>query len=54
MGRLAVLKLGAPASRVTMVDAGHLLEIYRYANRDASFGVVRLNDGVVSSVEVRP
>jgi len=30
MGRLAVLKLGPPASRVTMVDAGHFLEIYRY------------------------
>jgi hypothetical protein len=54
MGRLEVLKLGPPASRVTMVETGHLLEIYRYANRDKSLGVVRLNDGVVSSIEVRP
>jgi hypothetical protein len=54
MGRLEVLKLGPPASRVTMVDTGHLLEIYRYANRDKSLGVVRLSDGVVSSIEVRP
>jgi len=54
MGRLAVLKLGSPASRVTMMDGDHLLEIYSYANRDKSFGRVRLSDGVVSSIEIRP
>lgn len=48
-----VLKLGAPASRVTMFDDGHLVEIFRYQTRDVALGVVRLSDGSVTSVEVR-
>jgi len=48
-----VLKLGAPASRITMFDDGHLVEIYRYQTRDATLGVVRLSDGSVSSVQVQ-
>ncbi|MCU1335520.1 MAG: hypothetical protein JWO19_1101 [Bryobacterales bacterium] len=48
-----VLKLGSPASRITMYDDGHLVEIYRYQSRDTTFGVVRLSDGSVSSVQVR-
>jgi hypothetical protein len=48
-----VLKLGAPSSRVTMFDEGHLVEIYRYQSRDTTFGVVRLSDGSVSNVQVR-
>jgi hypothetical protein len=48
-----VLKLGAPASRVTMFDDGHLVEIFRYQARDIAIGVVRLSDGSVTSVEVR-
>jgi len=48
-----VLKLGAPASRITMYDDGHLVEIYRYQSHDTTFGVVRLSDGSVSSVQVR-
>ncbi len=48
-----VLKLGAPASRVTMFDDGHLVEIFRYQTRDVAFGVVRLSDGSVTSVQVR-
>lgn len=51
--RAEVLKLGAPASRVTMVDDGHLVEIYRYQTRDSAVGEVRLSDGSVSSVQVR-
>ena len=51
--RAEVLKLGAPASRITMIDDGHLVEIYRYQARDTTFGVVRLSDGSVSSVQVR-
>lgn len=51
--RRDVLKLGAPASRITMYDDGHLVEIYRYQSRDTTLGVVRLSDGSVSSVEVR-
>jgi hypothetical protein len=52
--RLTVLKLGPPASRVSMAEAGHLLEIYSYSQRDRNFGVVRLSDGVVSSIEIHP
>ena len=51
--REEVLKLGIPASRITMIDDGHLVEIYSYANRNATFGVVRLSDGAVSRVELR-
>jgi hypothetical protein len=51
--RAEVLKFGAPASRITMIDDGHLVEIYRYQARDTTFGVVRLSDGSVSSVQVR-
>ena len=51
--RAEVLKLGAPSSRVTMVDDGHLIEIYRYQTRDSAVGEVRLSDGSVSGVQVR-
>ncbi len=51
--RADVLKLGAPAARITMYDDGHLVEIYRYQSRDTTLGVVRLSDGSVSSVQVR-
>jgi hypothetical protein len=50
--RQEVLKLGAPSSRITMIDDGHLVEIFRYQARDTTFGVVRLSDGSVSSVQV--
>lgn len=52
--RADVLKLGAPASRVTMVDdSGRLIEIFRYQSSDRAFGTVRLSEGSVSSVQVR-
>jgi hypothetical protein len=51
--RRDVLKLGTPAARITMFDDGHLVEIYRYQTRETTFGVVRLSDGSVSSVELR-
>jgi hypothetical protein len=56
MNRDDLLKMGAPASRITMFDDGHLMETYRYAahgpNGDASLGVVRLVDGSVATVQV--
>jgi len=36
-----------------MFDNGHLVEIFKYQTRESTFGVVRLSDGSVSSVEVR-
>jgi hypothetical protein len=51
--RAEVLKFGEPASRITMFDDGHLVEIYRYQTRETTFGVVRLSDGTVSSIQVR-
>ncbi len=48
-----MLKLGAPASRISMFDDGHVLEIYTYAASNATFAVVRLSDGAVSRVELR-
>lgn len=53
MSRDELLRSGAPISRVTMFDGGHLVEIYRYQSRDSVLGVVRLSDGAVSKVEVR-
>jgi hypothetical protein len=53
MSREDLLKLGAPASRITMDDDGHLLEVFSYSDKDTSFGRVRLTDGAVSSVEIR-
>ena len=52
MSREDVLKLGAPASRITMDDDGHLLEVFSYSDKDASIGRVRLTDGAVSKVEI--
>lgn len=51
--RSEVLKLGAPASRITMYEDGHLVEIFRYQSRESTFGVVRLSDGAVSNVQLR-
>jgi hypothetical protein len=48
-----LLKLGAPVSRITMFDDGHMLEIFRYASGDFTFGAVRLTDGVVTKVQLR-
>ncbi len=53
MLRDELLKLGSPAARISMVDDGHLLEIYRYQMNETTFGVVRLTDGTVSTVVVR-
>jgi hypothetical protein len=53
MQRTEVLKLGEPTSRISMVDEGHLLEIYRYQSSDTTLGVVRLTDGAVSNVLIR-
>jgi hypothetical protein len=53
MNREDVLRLGPPASRITMFDDGHVVEVYRYQTGDNSLGVVRLTDGAVSSTQVR-
>ena len=50
--RAAVLKLGPPSSRITMIDEGHLIEIFRYMSKDDTVGVVRLSDGAVTSVRM--
>jgi len=52
MNRDEILKAGQPASRITMFDDGHLVEIYRYMAKDTTIGVVRLSDGRVSSVQM--
>jgi hypothetical protein len=53
MNRDDVLRLGPPASRITMFDDGHVVEVYRYQTGDNPLGVVRLTDGAVSSTQVR-
>jgi hypothetical protein len=51
MNRADLLKLGAPSSRITMSEDDHLVEIYRYMEKEMTLGVVRLTDGAVSTVQ---
>jgi hypothetical protein len=53
MDRGDLLKLGAPASRITMFEDGHLVEYYLYLAKDTKLGEVRLSDGQVAAVELR-
>lgn len=52
MSREDVLKIGQPSSRIMMSDEGHLAEIFHYASKDSTLGVIRLTDGVVSSIRI--
>jgi hypothetical protein len=47
-----LLKIGPPASRISVNDDGHLIEIYQYSAHGARLGTVRLQDGAVSMVKV--
>ena len=51
MTRADVLKLGAPSSKITMFEDGHVVEQYSYHQNGQKFGGVKLTDGVVSSVQ---
>ena len=51
MTRADVLKLGAPSSKVTMFEDGHVVEQYSYHQNGQKFGGLKLTDGVVSSVQ---
>lgn len=51
MPRADLLKLGAPASKITMFDDGHLVEVYSYRQNGQNFGTLRLTDGAVSSIQ---
>jgi len=51
MTRADVLKFGAPASKITMFEDGHLVEVYSYRQNGQKFGTLRLTDGAVSSVQ---
>jgi len=49
--RADVLKYGAPSSKVTMLEDGHLVEQYSYHQNGQKFGGLKLTDGVVSSIQ---
>ena len=49
--RSDVLRLGIPASKITMFDDGHLVELYSYRQNGQKFGTLHLTDGAVSSIE---
>jgi hypothetical protein len=53
MDRNDLLKLGVPASRITMFEDGHLVERYVYSAKDTRLGEVRLSDGQVAAVQLR-
>jgi hypothetical protein len=48
-----VAALGAPASRVTIPDDGHLRESCQYWAKGRQLGTIRLDNGQVVAVEVR-
>lgn len=52
--RADVLTQGDPSARITMFQDGHLVEIYSYRNATFPSGSVRLIDGAVSAIQVRP
>lgn len=43
--------LGAPSSRVTIPEDGHLMEILSYSARGQLLGTVRLDNGEVIGVQ---
>jgi hypothetical protein len=49
--RADVLKFGAPSSKITTFEDGHVVELYSYHQNGQRFGGLRLTDGVVSSVQ---
>jgi hypothetical protein len=49
--RADVLRLGAPSSKITMFEDGHVVEQYSYHQNGQKFGGIKLTDGVVSSVQ---
>jgi hypothetical protein len=51
MTRADVLNFGAPSSKITTFEDGHLVEIYSYHQNGQKFGGVKLTDGVVSNVQ---
>ena len=51
VSREDLLKLGAPSARITMIDDGHLVEVYNYIAHGENLGRVRLSDGAVASVQ---
>jgi hypothetical protein len=51
MTRDDVLKLGAPAGKITMFEDGHLVEVYSYRQNGQKVGTLRLTDGAVSSIQ---
>jgi hypothetical protein len=52
MNREEVLKIGAPAVRITMAEEGRLVEVYRYMAGERHVGMVQLSNGAVSNVQV--
>jgi hypothetical protein len=51
MTRADVLSLGAPSSKITTFEDGHLVELYSYHQNGQKFGGLKLTDGVVSNVQ---
>jgi hypothetical protein len=49
--RADVLKYGAPSSKITTFEDGHVVEFYSYHQNGQKFGGLKLTDGVVSSVQ---
>jgi hypothetical protein len=53
MSRVELLHHGEPASKITMYENGHLVEVYSYRENGRKFGTVRLEDGAVANVTIQ-
>lgn len=53
MSREQLLKLGAPSSRMTMDEDGHLIEVFQYSADGEPIGTIHLTDGAVSAIRLR-
>jgi len=49
--RADLLTFGAPSSKITTFEDGHVVELYSYHQNGQRFGGLKLTDGVVSSVQ---
>jgi len=53
MSRSDVLSRGVPASKLSMFEDGHFVEVYSYRESGQKFGTVRLKDGALDTVQAQ-
>ena len=51
MSRTDLLRLGMPASKISMDEDGRAVEVYSYRDKDRRIGTVRVSNGAVTSIQ---